>query len=392
MQDSIWFRTLPRELRDTLQQSEELPERAEIVIVGAGMVGLLTAYYLTEAGADDIWVIDRGSALGEASGSNAGGLWFAQQSPQMGPLAPLVQETRELYEELGERFEFDLRKPGMLQLFFTVKEAAQRNAIVKAVKEAGFRAQSVTAKQVHELEPALGKKARGGAVYYPDEGRLHPTRLAGSLARYLRDKEVRFALGVKVERLTPQIETVRGSFFAGATVVTAGAWTPLLTEALGWKPPIKPMRGTLLAMEPMRPTLHHTVMTPSYYYWQLSEGHITGGGSVEDVGFHRGVDDETISSIRGEMNELIPSVAQRAEACRWSGFRPYCDDFKPVIGPVPEQDNLFVGAGHFKKGIMMAPVTGKILADLVTRGKTDLAISSLSPGRFPPETGKKQTH
>ena len=381
MQDSIWFRTLPRELRDTLQQSEELPEEAEVVIVGAGMAGLMTAYYLTEAGVGDIWVIDRSTALGEASGSNAGGLWYAQQSPEMGPLAALVAKTAELYDELGERFDFDLRKPGMLQLFFTAKEAARRSAIVKEVRQAGYRAESVSPKQIGELEPTLGKDTKG-AVYYPDEGRLHPARLAGNLARYLREKEVRFALGVKVESIAPEIETAQGSLAAGTTVLTTGAWTPLLTAALGWKPPIKPMRGTLLAIEPMRQTLRHTVMTPNYYYWQLSEGHIAGGGSVEDVGFRRGAEEETVSAIRSELNELIPSVARRSEACRWSGFRPYCEDSKPVIGAVPGQDNMFVGAGHFKKGIMMAPVTGKILADLVTEGKTKLGIKSLNPGRF----------
>lgn len=381
MQDSIWFRTLPRELRDSLQKSDELPTEAEVVIVGAGMIGLLTAYYLIEAGAEDICIVDRGSVLGEASGANAGGLWFSQQSSKMGPLSSLVKKTSKLYEELGERFDFDLCRPGVLQLFFTAKEATQRTSTVAAVRKAGFRAESVSPKQVRELEPALGQNTRG-AVYYPNDGRLHPGLLAGNLARYLREKKVRFTLGAAVERITPQIETTQGSVSAGTTLVTAGAWTPLLTEALGWKPPIKPIRGTLLAIEPMRPMLNHIIMTPNFYYWQLSEGYIAGGGSVEDVGFRRGVDEETISSIRTEMDGLIPSVARRVEACRWSGFRPYCEDTKPVVGLVPGEDKIFVGAGHFKKGLMMAPVTGKILADLVTQGKTKLAIRLLSPGRF----------
>ena len=198
MQDSIWFRTLPRELRDSLQQSTELPGDASFVIVGAGMVGLLTAYYLTEAGAKNICVIDRSTVLGEASGSNAGGLWFAQQSREMGTLSSLVKKTQQLYEELDERFDFDLRKPGMLQLCFTSKEASQRSTIVKTVNKAGFRAESISAKQVGELEPKLQKPTRG-AVFYPDEGCLHPGRLAARLARYLREKEVTFALGVTVE-------------------------------------------------------------------------------------------------------------------------------------------------------------------------------------------------
>jgi len=381
MQDSIWFRTLPRELRDSLQQSTELPGDASFVIVGAGMVGLLTAYYLTEAGAKNICVIDRSTVLGEASGSNAGGLWFAQQSREMGTLSSLVKKTQQLYEELNERFDFDLRKPGMLQLCFTSKEASQRSTIVKTVNKAGFRAESISAKQVGELEPKLQKPTRG-AVFYPDEGCLHPGRLAARLARYLREKEVTFALGVTVETLAPQIETNQGTISAGTTIVTTGAWTPLLTEVLNWRPPIKPMRGTLMATEPIRHTLNHTIMTPDFYYWQLPEGHIAGGGSVEDVGFRRGVDEKTTSSIRNEMNELLPSVARRSETCCWSGFRPYCEDAKPVVGLVPGQKNMFVGAGHFKKGIMMAPVTGKILAELATQGKTRLAIRSLSPSRF----------
>lgn len=381
MQDSIWFRTLPRELRDALQKSEELPSTADVVIVGAGMTGLLTAYYLTEAGVSSICIIDRGTALGEASGSNAGGLWFAHQSPEMRGLSSLVKRTSRLYEDLGERFDFDFFKPGMLQLSFTVKEAAQRTPTVRAVVKAGFRAESVSPKQVCELEPSLGGTTRGG-IYYPDEGHLHPAKLAGHLARYLREKEVRFVLGVAVETLTPQIETTQGSIDAGATVIAAGAWTPLLTDTLHWKPPIKPIRGTLMAIEPMPPTLKHTVMTPNFYYWQLPEGHVAGGGSIEDVGFRRGVDKDTISSIRKEMNTLVPSAVKRVEACSWSGFRPYCKGDKPVIGPVPGQKNMFVGAGHFKKGIMMAPVTGEILADLVTQRKPRVTISSLKPSRF----------
>ena len=381
MQDSIWFRTLPRELRDALQQSEELPSTADVVIVGAGMIGLLTAYYLTEAGVSSICIVDRGTALGEASGSNAGGLWFGHQSPEMGGLSSLVKKTSRLYEELGERFDFNLSRPGMLQLSFTAKEAAQRAPTVRAVKKAGFRAESVSPKQIRELEPSLGGATRG-AIYYPDEGHLHPAKLAGHLARYLREKEVRFVLGVAVESLTPKIETAQGSIDAGATVIATGAWTPLLTDALHWKPPIKPIRGTLIAIEPMPPTLKHTILPPNFYYWQLPEGHVAGGGSVEDVGFRRGVAEDTVSSIRKEMNTLVPSATKRVEACRWSGFRPYCKDTKPVIGPVPGQENMFVGAGHFKKGIMMAPVTGEILADLVTQRKPRVAISSLKPSRF----------
>ena len=123
-------------------------------------------------------------------------------------------------------------------------------------------------------------------------------------------------------------------------------------------------------------------MAARYYYWQLSSGHIAGGGSIDDVGFEQGVEPATTKLIRDEMEQLVPAVVGQPTACAWSGFRPYCEDMKPVIGPVPGQEGMFVAAGHFKKGVMLAPVTGKILADLITQSKTDLPIGPLSPDRF----------
>jgi glycine/D-amino acid oxidase-like deaminating enzyme len=114
---------------------------------------------------------------------------------------------------------------------------------------------------------------------------------------------------------------------------------------------------------------------------------LIGGGSVDDVGFEQGVEQTTVESIREEMNRLVPAAASRSTAYAWSGFRPYSEDLKPVIGRAPGQEKIFVAAGHFKKGVMMAPVTGKIIADLVTQGKTDLNIAALDPARF--QTAKK---
>jgi glycine/D-amino acid oxidase-like deaminating enzyme len=142
------------------------------------------------------------------------------------------------------------------------------------------------------------------------------------------------------------------------------------------------MRGTLLALEPMAKTLHHTLVSPKYYYWQLASGHIAGGGSVDDLGFERGVDTGTVAAIREEMEQLIPAAIHHPPVCSWSGFRPYSEDLLPVIGPVPREKGVFVAAGHFKKGVMLAPVTGKIMADLVTQGTTGLPIEPLSPARF----------
>ena len=384
MPSSVWFETLSSDERELLAASDPLPKTAEIAIVGAGMIALATAYYLAQRGVAGICVIDRASALAEASGANAGGLWFGQQSPELGPLALLAQASSRLYEELAATpgFDFGLRRTGLLELVYTEAQLAEAGRLAATVQQAGFRAERIASDELHRLEPALGP-GPVGAVYCPDEGQLHPGRLGVSFVRALKKHGVRFCFGTDVSELGKgRVGTATGAVEAGAVVIASGAWTPLVTRVLGWTPPIQPRRGQLLSTLPQPPLLHHTVLGQRYYYWQLAEGHLAGGGTLEDVGFTRGVDERDLACIRAEMSAVIPAAAALPTALAWSGFRPYCADLKPVIGRVPGQERMYVAAGHFKKGIMLAPVTGKILADLIVAGGTDLPIAPLDPGRF----------
>ena len=382
MQESIWFRTLPPELTDLLRKSDERPRTSDVVIVGCGLIGISTAYYLTEAGVRNICLVDRGTALGEASGANAGGLWFAQQSAELGSVSVLAKASSRLFSELAQTFEFDFRKTGLVELVNSAELADQAEERARAVRAAGFRAEVVSGKHARSIEPGLAVTPEA-ALFYPDEAHVHPARFAAALVGHLRQKGVRFCFHTEVRRLESSVETSRGAISAGATVVASGAWTPLVTETLGWSPPIKPMRGTLLALEPLPPLLHHTLIGEKYYYWQSLDGRIVAGGSVDDVGFQQGVDPATVASIRDELGTLFPAAAGQPLTCAWSGFRPYCEDLKPVVGAVPGSENTYVAAGHFKKGVMMSPVTGKILAELIASGKTSLPIEPLSPARFP---------
>ena len=381
MQDSLWFQTLDRDQQTALNESDPLPKTADVVIVGAGMIGLATAYYLARAGRKNICIVDRGTALGEASGANAGGLWFAQQSAELGPLASLAAESSHLYDELAAEFSFDMERSGMLELLEENDAASNAEQRATAARSAGFRVETLSGKSARTLEPGLGITPRA-ALYYPDESHLHPAKLGAVLVKHLKAQGVRLCLGADVRELQPSVVTSRGDISAATVVVASGAWTPLVTKVLGWQPPIKPIRGTLLAVGPLPRTLHHTLTTSTFYYWQLASGFVAGGGSLDDVGFEQGVDPGTTRQIRGQMNQKIPAVASLPTKCAWSGFRPHCADLRPVIGQVPSHEQVYVAAGHFKKGIMMSPVTGKILADLLTEGKTDLAIEAASPARF----------
>lgn len=382
MRDTIWSRTLGDTDRTTLEASDELPLSADVVVVGAGLIGLATAYYLADAGVSNVCVIDRGDLLSEASGANAGGLWFGHQSLAAGPAVPLLQEGEALYDGLEEKFSFDRTCGGVLELIdvaAAVPAARQRTA---TIRKAGFAAEWLTPTEIADVEPAL-RGDFAGAILTPDDGQLHPAKLAASWIRRIREAGGRVCAGVEATKLGPPVETSVGPIDTECVVVACGSWTPELTQTLGWQPPIRPVRGTLLAL-PEKPlgSLRTTVLGSKFYWWQLATGAIVGGGSEEHVGFDRTSDENVVADIRADLSRCLPSLSDAPTVCSWSGFRPFCEDQLPVIGGAPGRDDIFVAAGHFRMGVMAAPATGLALAQLIIEGETDIDLTAMDPGRF----------
>ncbi len=382
MRDAIWFRTLEPSHRAALLASDPLPRTAGIVVVGAGLVGLCTAAALRRRGERNIVVLERGEVCGEASGASAGGLWPAHESRTLGE-PELAARADELHRRLRAEFPCDYMPSGLVSLLAPADLPRARQRVASA-RRAGFAADLIEAGDVVTREPGL--RHQGPALHFPEDGSLHPLKLAAGLVAWLRAHGVRICLGTRVARTEPDgsaVETDRGGVAAAAVAVTAGAWTPLLTGLLGWEPPIRPVRGTLVATEPqVAGTIRSIVIGPRYYYWQLGCGPLAGGGSEEDVGFRRGVDERVVEDIRAELGTLFPGLCGLRISCRWSGFRPRCADGQPVIGRVPGLQRVYVAAGHFRKGILLAPLSGELLADEILEGRLWPAAATFRPDRF----------
>ena len=382
LRDAIWSRTLSAASRRTLLESDPLPRTADVAVVGAGLVGLCTALSLRRRGVSNIVVLDRNSVCGEATGASAGGLWPAHECLSLA--APdIARRARDAHVRLRDDFPCDYVSSGLLDL---VEEGGTGQALdrVRRTEQAGFRAEVLSGRALSDCEPLL--QHNGEAVYFPGDGSIHPLKLAAAITSWLRRSDVKICLNQEVlsaDGDAPSIATADALLSAGAVVVAAGAWTPLLTKLLGWSPPIRPIRGTLLATE-ARPqgTLRSVVVASRYYYWQLACGPVAGGGSEEDVGFREGVNAAVEADIRQEYAHLFPALRDVPVTCRWSGFRPFCEDMHPVIGRVPGFRDVFVSAGHFRKGILLAPLSGDLLADELLQHSTE-GPTVFRPDRFP---------
>lgn len=383
MRDSIWNRTLPAKSRVALLSSDPLPATADIAIIGAGLVGLCTALSLSRRGVSRLVIIDRTCVCGESTGSSAGGLWPAHEclsfaSPE------IVRRAAAQHAGLREQFPCDYVSSGLLELLAD-EDAAHAAERADRTRAAGFEAELLAGAALAEREPRLHH--HGPALHFPGDGSIHPLKLASGIAAWLRRRGTRMCLGEEVRDVAsdgPVITTGAGRISVGKVVFAAGAWTPLLTRMLGWSPPIRPLRGTLLATDRQpAATLRNVVIGRQFYYWQLASGPLAGGGSEEDVGFCDGLDDAVVGAIRQEWNGLFPSLCEAKFTSGWTGFRPHCADMHPAVGPVPGQADMFVSAGHFRKGILLAPLSGELLADQVLEGASPEWARAFRPDRFP---------
>ena len=364
--------------------SDPLPARADVVVVGAGLVGLCAALSLRRRGVGEVVVVDRTSVCGESTGASAGGLWPAHECLTLAS-PEIARRASDLHAALREEFACDYVRSGVLMLV-EEGEASGGLARVGRTRQAGFDAELLSASDLAACEPLL--RHAGAAIRFPGDGSIHPLKLAASIAEWLRRHGVRICLNAEVLSVSPApaaIVTAGGQTTAGSIVVAAGAWTPLLTKMLGWHPPIRPIRGTLLATEAQPAgTLRSIVIGRRYYYWQLACGPLAGGGSEEDVGFHEGAGDAVAADIRREWGGLFPSLRDVPFTSSWSGFRPFCKDMHPVIGRVPNCDSVYVSAGHFRKGILLAPLSGELLADQMLHQRHWRPAEAFRPDRFPP--------
>jgi len=363
----------------------------DVVVVGGGVIGCAIAYHLAAAGVG-VTLCERNEVAGEASGAAAGMLAPLSESPRPGPFVELCLASLRLYPALAdvlhEETGIDIQylPSGILRVALTEDQERELRHRLEWQSALGLPLEWVDGEALRRLEPRLAP-ARG-ALYSPQEHQVSAGRLTQALAQAATRRGAVLQQGAAVTGLLANgrrvtgVRTASGKVSAGHVVLAAGPWTGAFARRLGVPLPVRPVRGQMLAFADFALPLRHIVWGEAAYLVPKANGFLFVGATVEDVGFRSATTVRGQSALRRSARGLVPSLAHSEIASSWAGLRPGSPDGLPILGPVPGWEGLSVAGGHYRNGILLAPITGRLMAQLVTKGKTEASLAPFSPARF----------
>jgi glycine oxidase len=372
-----------------------MSETADVAIIGGGVIGLAVARALAWRGIHNVLLLERGSLGAESSSAAAGMLAPQAEANRPHEFFYLTCQSRDMYptfaaallEETGIDIELD--PTGTLYLAFTEHDAAELETRYEWQTKAGLPIEKLSPDMARKLEPSICEDVRA-AVRFPLDTQVENRRLISALAAANERLGVRMetrtdVMSLKVERgRVAGIETSRGFVATDRVVIAGGAWSSLLGAA-GIALPnhrIKPIRGQMLCFEANPQIARHVIYSPRGYIVPRRDGRLLAGSTTEHAGFEKRVTAAGVQAILSAALEISPRIAALPMTDSWAGLRPRAADTLPVLGPCAEITGVFYATGHYRNGILLAPVTGELIAQAVVDQVFPPALNIFSPDRF----------
>lgn len=410
-----------------------------VVVVGGGVIGLASAYYLKKLGMD-VTIIEKDQFGMACSKGNQGWVCPALHEPIPAPglvsesfqmllkkdsplyikpsavprlsswltqftkycneeafkkgekaLLTLSKSTLSLFDSFeADGIEFELYRKGMLFAFLDETKLQHKLERFKEVAKLYGHASPVHlhAKEIHDMEPTLSKNVIGG-IYLDQQYHIRPESLLKGLVKKLEEMGANLYANTEVVDLERKgqhvvaVKTAKESFEADNVVLAMGAWSEKLTKKLHYKLPLTAGKGYSMTISNPNHQLEHPL------YLGDTKGGITPfnnavriGGTMELSGTNLNFDKKRMQRIRSSAALYLKGEIGGDQEEEWVGMRPMTPDGLPVIGKVPEMENAYIATGHAMVGMSMAPATGKIMSDLISRDNTEFDISAFKPSRF----------
>lgn len=343
---------------------------ADCIIIGGGLIGMLTARELAAAGAE-VTVIDRGQMGCEASWAGGGILSPLYPWRYSAPVSELAawsqlrypELTAELAEESGVDPEWT--RSGLLMLGFEDEDQARDWAQHWQASLEVLDADGVSA-----CEAALAGSHLGG-LWMPDIAQVRNPRLMRALRGSLERRGVRLQEGLEVTGLVVNqdrvhgVDTEGGRLDADHVVVASGAWSAALLAEAGIDLDVQPVRGQMIVFAGPSGLLHRIVLDHGRYLIPRRDGRVLAGSTLEYVGFDKATTAEAFDDLKAAAGRLVPALADLPVERHWAGLRPGSPTGVPFIGPVGGVEGLYVNTGHFRNGVVLGPASARLAADLV---------------------------
>jgi len=346
----------------------------DCLIVGGGVVGLSLAYELARHGLG-VHVIDAQQPGRESSWAGAGIMPPGPPEPH-GALEELFALSNRLHREWAESFQGQTgidngyRVCGALYVARHGEATLSLDASAEYWRDRKIRFQALSQDELSQCEPALKSSTAHAAYLLPDEYQIRNPRHVRALVAVCQKHGVRIsadtpALGFDFQNRLVAVETPAGMLRAANVCVTSGAWTARLMAQLGVQLAIRPIRGQIALVATERPLLSHIVNEGCQYLVPRPDGNMLVGSTLEDVGFDRSTTDEAIDVLLRFLWNVVPSLNGVMPERTWAGLRPHAGDGMPYLGRVPDFDNLFVAAGHYRSGLQLSPGTAVVMSQLI---------------------------
>lgn len=387
-----------------------MTRKADIVIVGGGVIGCSIAYNLAKRGKKVI-VVERDDHASGASGSCDQMVILQSKNP--GIHLTLALASAELYKDLDKELDSRLgyHNDGGMILIENAAEMKVMEDFVARQKKTGLQVEIIDGKEARKRQRGLGDQIIG-ATYSPQDAHVDPLQLNLAYARAAVRLGTEILLGTEVVGIDIRQQKVRGVKTSSGAIETplvvnaAGAWAPFIGRMAGLELPIVPRRGQIVITEAVPPYITGDILSAQYIVAkynpdliksstsrgvqlgvglavsQTEKGNILIGATREFVGYDRQNTREGIREILKNAVRLMPGLKGINFIRVMSGLRPYTPDGLPLVGYASGLEGCFIAAGHEGDGIALAPVTGRIVADLICEGKTFTDVEALNPGRF----------
>ncbi|MCU1243798.1 MAG: Glycine oxidase ThiO [Candidatus Acidoferrum typicum] len=375
-----------------------MTKKFEAVIAGGGLIGGAIALELALAGVR-VAIFEQGEPGCEASWAGAGILSPAPENPATIPLVPLGKASMALYPDFIARVEeisgqdVGFRAKGALEALFSRDTARELSTHVALHHGLGLRAEAISAEDARELEPALSPEVEA-AVLRPDEASVDNRALTQAVLEAARKSGAEIVPHREAQGVWREKERCAGLLLkdekisAKWTIIAAGAFSASIA-GVGTYAPVRPAKGQMISLRSEGVKIERVLWSDKIYLVPRNDGRILAGATVEYVGFDKKVTAGALQKMLNGAIELAPDLADARVEETWAGLRPDSPDHLPILGPA-HIDGLLLATGHFRSGILLTPITARLIREWVTEQRVSVDWDRFTPLRFA-EASKETT-